>query len=98
MFKLSRILVAYAVAVPLALFLGYLVSSPDSFTFMVVGMVLFFFALPLFLKWHHVWLIIFWNSVFNISFFPGSPDVWLLCAIISFGISFLNHIIFQKKF
>jgi hypothetical protein len=98
MFKLSRLLIVYAIAAPLALILGYLVSSPDSFTFSLIGTLLFFFALPLFLKWHHVLLILFWNSVFNANFLPGHPDAWLAFAALSFGISFLNHIMFQKRF
>jgi hypothetical protein len=99
MFKFSRILIAYAVAVPLACFLGYLVSSPtSSFTFEVIGIVLFFFAVPLFLKWHHTLLIVLWNSAFDAVFLPGRPHLWLLLAALSFGISFLNHIVFQKKF
>lgn len=98
MFKFSRILIAYAIAVPLALLLGYLVVSPGSLTFAVVGMVLFFMALPLFLKWHHILLIVFWNSAFDVGLLPGQPQLWLLLAFLSFGISFLNHIVFQKKF
>ena len=98
MFKLSRLLIAYAIAIPLALILGYLVSSPGMFTFAVIGVLLFFLALPLFLKWHHVWLIVFWNSAFDAVVLPGSPHCWLLFAAMSFGISFLNHIVFQKKF
>jgi hypothetical protein len=98
MFKFSRILIAYAVAVPLACFLGYLVSAPSNFTFAVIGILLFFFSLPLFLKWHHTLLIVFWNSVFDFILLPGQPHFWLLFAVLSFGISFLNHIVFQKKF
>jgi hypothetical protein len=98
MFKFSRLLIVYAIAAPLALILGYLVSSPDMFTFTVIGTLLFFFALPLFLKWHHVLLIVFWNALFNANFLPGSPDFWLVFAAMSFGISFLNHIMFQKQF
>jgi hypothetical protein len=98
MFKTSKMLAAYAVAIPLALFLGCLTSSPNTITFGMIGMILFFMAAPLFLKWHHALLIIFWNSAFNLFFLPGSPDVWLLCAVLSFGLSFLNHILIQKKF
>lgn len=98
MFKFSRLLIAYAVAVPLALILGYLAVSPGSFTIMVVGMLLFFFSIPLLLKWHHFLLILFWNTVFNVYFLPGSPDMWLLFAAVSFLIAFVNHIIFQKSF
>ena len=98
MFKLSRLLIAYAVAVPLALILGFLVSSPNTITFSVIGMLLFFLALPLFLRWHHVLLIVFWNTAFNAFFLPGQPHFWLLFAALSFGISFLNHIMFQTQF
>src|SRR5208283_2392133 len=54
--------------------------------------------LPLFLRWHHVLLIVFWSSAFNAFFLPGRPHFWLLFAVLSFGISFLNHIVFQKQF
>ena len=61
-------------------------------------MILFFFALPLFMKWHHALLIIFWNSAFTAFFLPGQPDFWLVFAALSFGISVLNHIMVQKQF
>jgi hypothetical protein len=98
MFKLSRLLIVYAIAAPLALILGYLVSSPGKLTFEAIGVLLFFFALPIFFKWHHVLLVVLWNSAFNVSFLPGSPDAWLPLAALSFAISFLNHIMFQKQF
>jgi hypothetical protein len=98
MFKFSRLFFVYVIAALLALILGYLVSSPDRTTFMVIIGLLFFFSLPFFLKWHHVLLIVFWNSMFNFAFLPGSPDFWLTLAFLSFGISFLSHIMFQKRF
>jgi hypothetical protein len=94
--KRSRIV--YAVAAPLALILGCLVSSPDLFTFAMLGLILLFLAWSHLLKWHHAILIIFWNSAFNAYFLPGQPNVWLLFAALSFGISFLNRIVFQKEF
>jgi hypothetical protein len=109
MFKFSRILIVYIVAVPLALILGYLVSSldtaPDSlfnhsntYTFFAIGLLLVVLALPLLLKWHHFLLIVFWNSVFFAPFLPGQPNFWLVFAALSFSISVLNHIMFQKRF
>lgn len=97
MFKLSRVLVVYAIAVPLALVVGYLASMPSPFTLAMVCMLLFFFMLPLICKWHHALLIFFWNSVFVAGFLPGQPDLWLLAATFSFGISFVNHVMFQKR-
>ncbi|MGD0812227.1 MAG: hypothetical protein ABSA83_01375 [Verrucomicrobiota bacterium] len=66
--------------------------------FEVISLILFFLALPIFLQWHHVLLIVFWNSVFNAAFLPGQPDFWLFFAFVSFAISFLNHVLFQKSF
>jgi hypothetical protein len=98
MFKLSRLLVAYAIAVPLAVLLGFLVTSFSSVTFAVIGTVLFVLALPLLLRWYHVLLVVFWNSCFIFFFLPGHPDFWLLFALLGFAISMLNHIMFQKPF
>src|SRR5438876_716257 len=61
-FSLFRSLLIYSICVPLALILGYLISTPEDITsFTVVGLVLFFLLVPLLLRWHHVWLIASWN-------------------------------------
>jgi hypothetical protein len=99
MFKLSRLLIIYAIAAPLALLLGYMVvMTPGRTTFAFTGTLLLFFALPIFLKWHHLLLVLFWNSTLYFGFLPGTPDFWLFFALVSFFISALNHIMFQKSF
>jgi hypothetical protein len=98
MFNFSRILIIYAIAVVLALILGCLVVWPNQLTVSIIGLVLFVFSIPLWLKWHHALLIVFWNSVFLAFFLPGSPGIWLFFAGVSFVIAFLNHIMFQKSF
>lgn len=98
MFDFSRNPIAYAIAIPLALVLGCLVSSPNIYSLSVLSIILFFFALPLLFKWHHALMIIFWNSAFNAFFLPGSPDFWLIFVGLSISISVLNHIMTQKKF
>ena len=77
---------SYAVAIPLALFLGYLVATPDSSSYAVVGMVLFFLMLPLMLRSHHMMLIFFWNAAFEAFFLPGQPHFWLFMAALSLAI------------
>ena len=52
MFNRYKILAAYLLAIPLALILGILAASPNELTFMLIGMLLFFLALPVFIKWH----------------------------------------------
>jgi hypothetical protein len=93
-----RIPALYAVAIPLALILGFLASSPDPFSFAMVGTILLFLALPLFLKWHHALLIASWNTAFNLFFLPGQPDLWLVVAVGSFALSALNYFMFHKPF
>jgi hypothetical protein len=98
MFKFSRLLIAYLIAVPLALILGLLVTSPGPTSYSVVGLVLFFFTIPLILQFNHFLLIALWNASFNAFFLPGSPSIWIPLAGMSFGIACLNSIMFQKKF
>jgi hypothetical protein len=98
MSKLSPLIVLYAVAVPLALVLGYLVATPDLASYVVVGMVFFVLALPLFLKWHHVMLVLFWNAAFDAFFLPGQPHFWLVMAALSLGISGVNFVMGRQAF
>lgn len=98
MFSRYKIFAAYLFAIPLALLLGILAASPDEMTFMLIGMLLFFLALPLFLKWHHAMLIVFWNSAFSAFFLPGAPDFWLVFAVMSFGISMLSYVMGARPF
>jgi hypothetical protein len=98
MFGLSRVLTVYAIAIPLALVLGYALATPDQMTIVMVGLVLFSLALPIFIQWHHILLIFFWNAAFNIPFLPSLPHSWLLLAVLSFGISWLNGLLAGRKF
>jgi hypothetical protein len=94
---LIRSLLIYSICLPLAIFLGYLLATPlDLATFAVVGLVLFLLILPLLLKWHHVLLILWWNTNAVIFFLPGRPGLWLLLTWISFIIALLQFIINPK--
>jgi hypothetical protein len=98
MFRLHRLLAVYAVAIPLALILGYLVATPDMTSISVVTLVFFVLALPIFLQWSHPLLIFCWNSAFVFGFLPGQPQAWFILAIIAFGISTVNRIMGVKTF
>jgi hypothetical protein len=95
--SLFRSLVIYTVCVPLALLLGYLLSTPyDPTTFIIVGAVLFLLLIPLLLRWHHIWLVASWNMTVVLFFLPGRPLVWLALAWISGLIAFLQYILNRK--
>src|SRR5262245_53862530 len=94
---LLRSLAIYGICVPLALVLGYLISTPfDVTSFTVVGLVLFFLLVPLLLRWHHAWLIASWNMSVVLFFLPGHPLVWLPLAWISLVISIVAYTLNRK--
>jgi hypothetical protein len=98
MFSIHRILIAYAVAIPLALVLGYWVATPDLASVAAVGFVLFCLALPLVIRWHHALLIVCWNSAFILGFLPGQPRLWLVLSLLSFSMAAVNHVSGLKRF
>ena len=96
--SLLRSLLIYSLCVPLAVFLGYLMAMPvDYTTFIALGAVFALLAFPLFLRWHHVWLIATWNLSAVLFFIPGRPEVWLAMAWISLLISVVHYILNRRK-
>src|SRR5580658_3265026 len=98
MFRVHRLLLAYAVAIPLAVVLGYLVATPDIASIAVVGMVLFVLTVPLLLHWNHWLLIISWNSAFIAAFLPGSMSLWVIFSWLTFGVAVIHLFMGHRKF
>lgn len=97
-FALFRSLVIYGVCLPLAIILGYLVANPEDMTNdTIVLVVLGVLMIPIFLKWHHPFLILVWNMNALLFFLPGHPTFWLPAALTSFTISLLNYIVNRKQ-
>jgi O-Antigen ligase len=91
---LFRSLVVYGVCLPLAVTLGYLLANPFEFTtFTVVGLVLFALLIPIFLRFHHTWLIVTWNMSAVLFFLPGHPPLAQGLAFISFTTAVLQYTI-----
>src|SRR6516225_3165603 len=89
-----RSLVVYGLCLPLAVILGYLLATPlENSTFAVVGVVLFVLTIPMFLRWHHPWLIAAWNMSAIVFFLPGRPPLWIALTAISLGILILQYTI-----
>jgi hypothetical protein len=87
-----RTLIIYAVCVPLAIWIGYLLAAPaDRDTFSIAGIMALILAAPLLLRWHHFLLIAGWNLTMTIFFLPGRPPVWMLLTVLSLGISILQR-------
>jgi len=87
----------YAVILPLAVFIGWMVAGDMTRTsFAVLALCIFVLLLPALLKWHYPIMLFSWSSFITIFFLPGKPAFWMLMAGISFGIAILNRIL-QKR-
>jgi O-antigen ligase len=95
---LPRNLLIFLIILPLAVIVGYLLSTPDQFrTLSIVGILLTGLTIPIFLRWHHSLLICVWNANMIVFFLPGKPALWMLFACISLGVTILTYILDKQS-
>jgi O-Antigen ligase len=88
---LLRNLLIYGFSLPLAIYLGFLLSEPLSYSTIIgIGLVLVVLVVPLLLRWHHTWLIVFWNANLLIPFAPGQLSFRMALVWLSLGLSILQ--------
>src|SRR5690349_6058447 len=94
---LFRSLIIYAVIVPLAVFIGYLLTDPmqlmgyNTSAIAIVGILVLVMVSPLLLRWHYVFLLLSLNSSIIVFFIKGAPGLWLVAVALSLGISVLDR-------
>src|SRR5471030_1243567 len=89
-----RTLVVYAICVPLAISLGYMLTSLADFsrsTFIEAGLFALVLCIPLLLRWHYILLVLSLNLTITVFFLPGQPPVWMAVLALSLGISILQR-------
>ncbi len=98
-----RALLLYALVIPGALVVGYLVASRrdaggyvDWQTWGPIILILGLLCFPLLLKWHHAILFFAWNTTAALLFLPGSPEVWFAMAFVSLGVAFLERALLRE--
>lgn len=95
-FGLPRSFLIYAICLPLAVFLGYLLATPESvqsYAFLIL--VLFVISFPFWLRHHHEMLICVWNATIILPM-PGKPTLWMVMAGISLSLSILQRTMNKK--
>lgn len=98
MFNLPAVILIYVLCLPLAIFSGYLLATPDSFMSVgTIGMVGALLTFPLLLKWHHALLILSWNSFLIVFMLPGQPGLGICLGIVSLGVTVLNRTMGKSK-
>jgi len=87
-----RSLIVYAVVVPLAITVGYMLTNPMDYStlglFGIVGLVL---VSPLLLRMHYPLLLFSWFCVIKVFFLMTGPNLWLVMVVLSLGISVLER-------
>ena len=92
-----RGLLAFGLSVPLAFGVGYLLAMPlDIFSFAMLGSLALLITSPILLRWHHALLICTWNAAVVFPLSP-QPQIWVVFAGISLGISLLSYILNKKE-
>ena len=93
-----RSLIIYAVGVPLAVFIGYLLTDPLEYsTLGIFGALALVLVFPLLLRWHHPLLLLSWNATAVMFFLKGSPSLWMVMVALSLAISVLERILIPGK-
>jgi hypothetical protein len=101
MFRDSAILrglILAGVCLPLALFIGYQLATPDEKSSLVwIGAVFGLLTVPFLIRWHHPLLIICWNLSIAVFFIPGTPAIGLVIAGVSLLISIVSRTVQKQK-
>jgi hypothetical protein len=83
-----RSLVVYAICIPAAIFLGYLLTDPlQRETFVTVTVVLAILCSPLLIGFHYPLMLLMWNATAVLFFLPGRPTIGAAAIALSFLIS-----------
>jgi hypothetical protein len=95
---LARSMLIYAICLPLAIFLGYLITDPlDRTNDITLTVVLFLLVLPLLLRWYHAWLIVIWNMTVTFMYLPGVLPGWMPIAGVGFAVAVGHYILNRDR-
>jgi hypothetical protein len=85
---MSRALIVYALCVPLAILMGFMMATPtDVSSFGLLLMVFGVLMTPVLLKYHHFLVALTWNAALIVFFLPGQPPLGMLVALLSLTVA-----------
>ena len=87
-----RMLITYAICIPLAVLVGYLLTNPmDYGTLGFLGLVLALIISPLFIKWHYPIMVFALASPIMVFFLKGNPPFGQVMVFLSLGIAVIER-------
>jgi O-antigen ligase len=91
-FSVTRTQMAWAICLPLAVVVGYLLADPVTYGSMaVLVMLASVLCVPIILRWHHPLLVVLWNATIIFNYVSESIYLWMFLAVIGFLIGILNR-------
>ena len=92
-----RSLITYAVCVALAIWLGYLLTGPLTYSSVFIyGLLAFILVLPILLRWHFPLMVLSWNMAVTIFVLPGQPSLGMCMIAMSLVLSVLHRMISRE--
>ncbi len=100
---LLRTLIIYAILVPLALVVGYVLTDLTNSNFtsasslVAVGILAFILVFPLLVRWHYPLLLFCWSATLICFFVKTEPNVGQVMVAVSLGLSIVERIMNPQR-
>src|SRR6516164_314776 len=93
-----RSLIVYAICVPVAILVGYLLTNPlDYESIGFIGVLIVIMIFPLLMKWHYPLLIFSCSFPATLFFLPGHPNMFIAMVAVSLTISVVERILNRNQ-
>lgn len=87
-----RMLITYAISIPLAILVGYTLTEPLSYgTLGFFGLVALLLASPLAIKWHYPIMVFGLGCPAYVFFLKGNPPLWQVVTMLSLGLAIVER-------
>jgi hypothetical protein len=92
-----RTLLVYGIVLPLAVVVGWMLSSPLNLeSVAVIGAVIFILLLPLIFAHHYAMLVFTWNATLVAFFLPGQPQMWAVMVAVNIAMAVMYRIFHRR--
>jgi hypothetical protein len=93
-----KMLITYAICIPLALFVGYILTDPLNYgTLGFLGLVIALILSPLFIKWHYPIMVFSLAFPAYLFFLVGDPPAWEVGVLMCLGIAIVERTMNPEK-
>lgn len=90
--QVVRMLLVYAICIPLAIAVGYLITNPLDYTTLgFLGVVIVLILSPIFIKWHYPIMVFGLSLPAQMFFLVGNPPAWQVVVMLSLGIAIVER-------